>query len=552
MQQKTVSNSFDVTPVYDGENGKDAVSYDIVFTEAWAKATPEGVISARLRGHAYKIEGSNRTPLNGATIRYGYNPDNNDTYTYTMTGSQGEFDEDEWFDGDELDDYAKGSAVVFVSIIIDGKAVCTKFVTIVQEAADGKPGHVGRWYYYAGDWAPGAYTMQETQAPFVKRHTTIDGVEGDYFFMLDYGTSNVKIGTTELDPASNYNPVSGRGSKPWTLMQSTMQYYIAQAFFGPYAHFGSFIINGDWMISQYGTLIDVSGTKTIVDAANVNRQYNGKVPYAWFDATDPTASSNPQSGSYKFIPNFAVDGLTGKTYQNDAYVRGEITATSGTIGGFTIGTNRLYNSNWTAGVDIALDSKVVRIGKNAQGVMATENAIIRAENTEYGQTYNTALYLNAQNATYNYAFYGKGNGVLDGLVCGYKTQLITLGSGDARVNLDIKKGAAILITTSNYSGNKMVKLPILSEIKKVLGINESSAGTFRIELLFVNISGHSNIYIGFSESTSETNSGYPKRMSDVNTQYMGEAANWQIHSNQVVRVVLIAKDNDFRGYPLSS
>ena len=308
------------------KDGDNAVTYDIVFTEAWAKATPEGIISARLRGHAYKIEGNNRTPLKYATIRYGYNTEDNDTYADTTTESDGYFYEDTWFDGDELDDYAKGSAVVFASIIIDGKAVCTKFVTIVQEAADGKPGHVGRWYYYAGDWQSGAtYTMQETQAPYVKR--------GDSFYMLDFGTSDAKTGTTQLDPASNYNPVSGQGSKPWTLMQSTMQYYIAQAFFGPYAHFGSFIINGDWMISQYGTLVYSNGTRITVNASNVSLQYGGKVPYAWFDPTDPTAGSNPQSGSYKFIPNFAVDGLTGQTYQQNAFIRGEVHATSGDFRG---------------------------------------------------------------------------------------------------------------------------------------------------------------------------------------------------------------------------
>ena len=316
----------EIAKTKDGTPGDDAVNYDIVFTEAWAKATPEGVISARLRGHAYKIDGSNRTPLKYTTIRYGYNTEDNETLADTTTNSLGYFTEDTWFDGDSLDGYAKGSAVVFASIIIDGQAVCTKYVTIVQEAADGKPGHVGRWYYYAGDWQSGeTYTMQETQAPFVKR--------GDSFYMLDFGTSDAKTGTTQLDPASNYNPESGQGSKPWTLMQSTMQYYIAQAFFGPYAHFGSFIINGDWMISQYGTLVYSNGTRITVNASNVSLQYGGKVPYAWFDPTDPTAGSNPQSGSYKFIPNFAVDGLTGQTYQQNAFIRGEVHATSGDFRG---------------------------------------------------------------------------------------------------------------------------------------------------------------------------------------------------------------------------
>jgi hypothetical protein len=415
-----------VAIVKDGKNGPkgdDAVTYDIVFTEAWAKATPEGVISARLRGHAYKIEGSNRTPLNGATIQYGYNPDDNDTYTDTTTNSQGYFDAETWFDGDELDDYAKGSAVVFVSIIIDGKAVCTKFVTIVQEAADGKPGHVGRWYYYAGDWQSGAtYTMQETQAPFVKR--------GDNFYMLDFGNSGATTGTTQLDPASHYNPVSGQGSKPWTLMQSTMQYYIAQAFFGPYAHFGSFIINGDWLMSTNGTLN--GGTY------NDGAYYSGRNAYTYFDHASPMGtrnlgisasgitgttqtqrgssftltagsrlvkvtcrvtggllhvalfdtsgsqisstqsttstsdvellfnlsltsdtdvcikawmnySSSSQRGTISsvtvetFAPNFAVDGLTGKTYQNDAYIRGEVHATSGVFNGTVYAADGVFN-----------------------------------------------------------------------------------------------------------------------------------------------------------------------------------------------------------------
>ena len=269
---------------------------------------------------------------------------------HTKESSQGYFDADTWFDGDELDDYAKGSAVVFASIIVDGRAVCTKFVTIVQEADDGKPGHVGRWYYYAGDWASGAtYTMQETQAPFVKR--------GDSFYMLDFGNSGATTGTTQLDPDSNYNPESGKGSKPWTLMQSTMQYYIAQAFFGPYAHFGSFIINGDWMISQYGTLVSSNGTRITINADNVSLQYGGKIPYVWFDPTDPTAGTNPQSGSYKFIPNFAVDGLTGKTYQNDAYIRGEVYAESGVFNGTVYATNGVFKGSlYTPAVTITSDN----------------------------------------------------------------------------------------------------------------------------------------------------------------------------------------------------
>ena len=176
----------------------------------------------------------------------------------------------------------------------------------ISHTADGDKGgagHVGRWYYYAGDWQDQNYYMQETQAPFVKR--------GDSFYMLDWGTDGRSTGTTSADPATHHNPVSGQGSEPWTLMQSTMQYYIAQAFFGPYAHFGSFIINGDWLISQQGT---------------VNGTYSEA--YTSFNTAHPFDNIGNN-----FIPNFAVDGRTGKTYQNDAYVRGKVYATEGEFRG---------------------------------------------------------------------------------------------------------------------------------------------------------------------------------------------------------------------------
>jgi hypothetical protein len=90
-------------------------------------------------------------------------------------------------------------------------------------------------------------------------------------------------------------------------MISEFKYIITKVIFTENAYLGSFIINGDWMISQHGT---VNGSES--------------TNYTAFDPEHP----NDNTGS-NFIPNFAIDGLTGKTYQNDAYVRGEIHATSG-------------------------------------------------------------------------------------------------------------------------------------------------------------------------------------------------------------------------------
>lgn len=192
------------------------------------------------------------------------------------------------------------------------------YVRLTGEAGeDGAAGKAGLWYAYAGIWGQGglnSVTNTETQGWYVQHN-------GSWYM-------NVK------DAGSANTTTPGSGVDGWADMSSAFKFYIAEAYFGNYAHLGSFIINGDWMISQYGTLYDSSGTAITVGAGNYQTSYSGKVPYAWFDPAYPTSN---KTGSYNFCPNFAVDGKTGKTYQQDAYIKGEVHATSGVIGGIVLG-----------------------------------------------------------------------------------------------------------------------------------------------------------------------------------------------------------------------
>jgi hypothetical protein len=105
-------------------------------------------------------------------------------------------------------------------------------------------------------------------------------------------------------------------------MTSDFKYIITEAIFGNYAHFGSAIINGDWMLSTNGTINGVAYNN------GSDYTYNGvtKPAYTWFDASNPNTNTG-----HNFIPNYCVDLLTGKSYQNDAYIKGQIVATSGSI-----------------------------------------------------------------------------------------------------------------------------------------------------------------------------------------------------------------------------
>lgn len=338
--------------------------------------------------------------------------------------------------------------------------VYSALVTIAligAEKGTGEKGKTGRFYYYAGEFdrnnTTAAFLVSDSQAPYFKNM--------ENYYLFDYDVNGYYTMQDMYYIQNNFN------FAPWVLMWNDFKYLITEAIFGNYAHFGSFIINRDWMLSQYGILVDNYGNKITVDASNVNTPFsangalilNGNgvnngiivcklsftlsasttvtatiipnsesgwdfgavgavdsyalgdatandiknnrisllvkasgttsatatttvsagshyfyvayakdgtgnygtdqasislsfasgtvyydlsvikitegtsysggsrisVPYGWFDATDPMAETLPSSG-YKFVPNYAVDGLTGATYQNSAYVRGEIRA----------------------------------------------------------------------------------------------------------------------------------------------------------------------------------------------------------------------------------
>lgn len=132
--------------------------------------------------------------------------------------------------------------------------------------AESDQGHIGRFYYYAGVYDNDTeYKFEPTQAPFVMRHMTLDNVESDYFFMLDYAADPKKQqgNTTQTSKGQDPFNSSYRNGNPWTKMASEQQYYIAKAFFGEYAQFGGFIINGDWMISKNGKIGNNESTEYI-------------------------------------------------------------------------------------------------------------------------------------------------------------------------------------------------------------------------------------------------------------------------------------------------
>lgn len=194
-------------------------------------------------------------------------------------------------------------------------------------------GKMGKNYYYGGDWNTSrldTFTANDQETPYFVNN------ENKYVYVGDNFT-NLTIAQifSEKGAPSATNP-------NWQIMVTDFKYLISEAIFAQFAKLGSFVISGDWMISQNGTVNGV--------ASNA---------YNLFDPQHP----NDNTGT-NFIPSYAVDGLTGKAYINDANVAGTVYADKGEFQGLM--QNSMY-SPWHDLADIqdkSYDNNVITIGDN--------------------------------------------------------------------------------------------------------------------------------------------------------------------------------------------
>ena len=128
------------------------------------------------------------------------------------------------------------------------------------------------------------------------------------------------------------------GNKPWESMTNDFKYIITEAIFAKFAHLGSFIISGDYFISQYGTLFyNNNGTieTTVINASNVSKLFGGSVAYAWFADSDPMVDTMPTTGNYKFRPTKCIDALSGEEWMAGGNMhvsqRGDLTVKGATM-----------------------------------------------------------------------------------------------------------------------------------------------------------------------------------------------------------------------------
>lgn len=186
----------------------------------------------------------------------------------------------------------------------------------------------------------------------------------------------------------------------------------------------------------------------------------------------------------------------GQLIASEASITGTINATSGTfnnvtinsgkIAGFTIEATSLTNSPWENDASIVFrnDNKkcFAGIGGNVLPASTGLRAVARFENEDktdqWGLGSNYAMYLSAKNAMYNYAFYGKGSGILNGSIVGYAFDTIEANKEGTCFILSPTKALKYIAIVS--SKNASIGLPSITSLCMFLGISKGSE--FSVEL----------------------------------------------------------------------
>lgn len=179
----------------------------------------------------------------------------------------------------------------------------------VNVVVDGENGKDGKNYYYGGEWDTSrqdTFKATDFETPYftVKKNVgTQQETEEKWVYVGEnFGGENgwtiTTISQNKCTPSGGVPSDNGN----WEIMVTDFKYLISEAIFSTFAKLGSGIFNGDWMMSQYGT---------INGAASTN--------YQSFDVEHP--NDNDETN---FIPNYAVDLLNGRAYLNSAVFRGNI------------------------------------------------------------------------------------------------------------------------------------------------------------------------------------------------------------------------------------
>lgn len=420
--------------------------------------------------------------------------------------------------------------------VADSNILSTANIPVICDGRRGAVGATGKMFYPMGVWnANVEYVKEDESIPlvWVDDLNTIDPATGEYGAYW-YLTADSDTGHKPQD-----------GSAYWAKA-SHFGLVITQGIFAEFARLGKFIMTGDWMLSTNGTIDGV--------AYNNGQLYNDKPAYMWFNPEYPN-TDHITNNKHNFLPNYAVDGLTGRSYQNSAFIRGEVHATSGeftgtihasqgNIGGFFITPRALTNDAAERGDIVQIQNTFIRSTIGACEVPTISSDILYGARissdffSNEPDTLNVAIRARARGsgAAKNFAFHGWGHVVTRGMAVGYQLQIMGFTNSEYASYINIKSGNIVLLKDTEPGREKFAILPTLLNVRDSLRIPSNEPFAVKLTLLIQSDPDTQMHILGYQSGTTYTGDDYPPHQRD---NYFTDHPNHDVEPGQVYTYMLV-------------
>lgn len=256
----------------------------------------------------------------------------------------------------------------------------------------------------------------------------------------------------------------------------------------------------------------------------------------------------------------------GQLEASEVSITGTINATNGKIAGFTISGTSLTNTPWTNDATIIFrnDNKscFAGIGGNVLPTSTGLRAVARFENedktNQWGLDKNIAMILSAMNGTFNFAFTGRGNGILNGAMAGYAMETKEANKENTCFILEPTNALSFHVKVSKKDAS--IGLPTLSWICLFLGISKGTEFAITIDILITSTATSGNwngsfIYGRNSKVNGMDTKDYPSANWNQEKKYNyydGEASYYHYFTTGFNRIVLVYKNGSYLAYAVKT
>lgn len=256
----------------------------------------------------------------------------------------------------------------------------------------------------------------------------------------------------------------------------------------------------------------------------------------------------------------------GQLEASEASITGTINATNGMIAGFTISGTSLTNTPWTNDATIIFrnDNKncFAGIGGNVLPASSGLRAVARFENedktNQWGLDKNIAMILSAKNGTFNFAFTGRGNGILNGAMAGYAMETKEANKENTCFILEPTNALSFHVKVSKKDAS--IGLPTLSWICLFLGISKGTEFAITIDILITRTATSGNwngsfIYGRNNKVNGMDTKDYPSvswSQEKKYNYYDGETRYSYYFTEGLNRIILTYKNGSYLAYAVKT